>query len=212
MPTHKISQGEHVTAIARANGFADGGTVWMHPDNAELRQSRKHAHVLAPGDILTVPEAESKSEAAATDQVHTFRLKASPLVIRLAMIDYDDDPISGVDCTLQVEFATHAFTTDKDGRIEQPIPHDAKTGGLIVAGVSTPLKIGHLDPIDLPSGQRARFNNLGIYAGEMADEGSEEATELLRSAIEEFQCDHSLSVDGICGPKTQAELEKVHGY
>ena len=31
------------------------------------------------------------------------------------------------------------------------------------------------------------------------------------SAIEEFQCDHGLVVDGKCGPATQAKLKQVHG-
>ena len=34
---------------------------------------------------------------------------------------------------------------------------------------------------------------------------------LLASAVEEFQCDHGLTVDGKCGSLTQAKLKKVHG-
>jgi len=32
-----------------------------------------------------------------------------------------------------------------------------------------------------------------------------------RSAVEEFQCDHDLTVDGDCGPQTQAKLKQVYG-
>jgi hypothetical protein len=32
-----------------------------------------------------------------------------------------------------------------------------------------------------------------------------------RSAVEEFQCDNQLTVDGKCGPNTQAKLKAVHG-
>ena len=31
------------------------------------------------------------------------------------------------------------------------------------------------------------------------------------SAVEEFQCDSNLTVDGQCGPQTQAKLKDVHG-
>jgi len=31
------------------------------------------------------------------------------------------------------------------------------------------------------------------------------------SAVEEFQCDNGLTVDGDCGPNTQAKLKEVHG-
>ena len=30
-------------------------------------------------------------------------------------------------------------------------------------------------------------------------------------AVEEFQCDQGLKVDGICGPQTQAKLKKLYG-
>ena len=33
----------------------------------------------------------------------------------------------------------------------------------------------------------------------------------IRSAVEEFQCDHGLSVDGEVGPKTQRALVDAHG-
>jgi hypothetical protein len=29
--------------------------------------------------------------------------------------------------------------------------------------------------------------------------------------VEEFQCDNSLTVNGICGPNTQAGLKQVYG-
>jgi hypothetical protein len=90
----------------------------------------------------------------------------------------------------------------------------AQKGALVVNSDQTPfeneffaLKIGHLDPVDTISGQRARLNNLGYFAGD-SDDPSDPAFE---SAAEEFQCDHSLTVDGIVGPQTQAQLKKVHG-
>jgi peptidoglycan hydrolase-like protein with peptidoglycan-binding domain len=29
--------------------------------------------------------------------------------------------------------------------------------------------------------------------------------------VQEFQCDHQLKVDGVCGPQTQAKLVDAHG-
>ena len=73
--------------------------------------------------------------------------------------------------------------------------------------ISIAIRIGHLDPVEETSGQEARLNNLG-YA---ATGGVEKDPDALRSAIEEFQCDHGLTVDGICGAKTQNKLKEVHG-
>jgi murein L,D-transpeptidase YcbB/YkuD len=35
--------------------------------------------------------------------------------------------------------------------------------------------------------------------------------ERIRLAVEEFQCDHGLKVDGVGGPDTQNKLKEVHG-
>src|SRR5262249_8508870 len=77
--------------------------------------------------------------------------------------------------------------------------------------VVIPIKVGHLDPVEEVSGQQARLNNLGYFAGPLEGKTEEENQALFLSAIEEFQCDHGLRVDGICGPQTQAKLKEVHG-
>ncbi len=55
-----------------------------------------------------------------------------------------------------------------------------------------------------PSGQQARLDNLGYFASDGDDDA-------FKSAVEEFQCDNSLTVDGDCGPATQAKLKQVYG-
>jgi peptidoglycan hydrolase-like protein with peptidoglycan-binding domain len=98
-------------------------------------------------------------------------------------------------------------------QIEQQIPKRAENGALTIEddrspfGVEVPIKVGHLDPVDEVSGQRARLNNLGYNAGERAAPAELQ----FRSAVEEFQCDYDLTVDGVCGPQTQAKLLEVHG-
>ncbi len=89
----------------------------------------------------------------------------------------------------------------------QSIEFIMKEEGSRLQGIAIPLKIGHLDPVDVQTGQIARLNNLGYFAGPLdpLDE------KLLLSAIEEFQCDKGLQVDGKCGLKTQAKLVEVHG-
>jgi hypothetical protein len=68
------------------------------------------------------------------------------------------------------------------------------------------LLVGHLRPAKTREGQNARLLNLGYLLSE--DDDDEES---FRSAIEEFQCDNKLQIDGKCGPKTQAKLLSVHG-
>jgi peptidoglycan hydrolase-like protein with peptidoglycan-binding domain len=64
-----------------------------------------------------------------------------------------------------------------------------------------------LDPIDILAGQKERLNNLGYFAGDPQTEADED----FRSAVEEFQCDHGLTVDGVLGANTKSRLKQVYG-
>ena len=82
-------------------------------------------------------------------------------------------------------------------------------GGVTVASVpiEKPFKVGYLDPVDTDTGKTARLANLGYYRGSLVDLDPYE----MNSAIEEFQCDQGINVDGDCGPATQAKLLAAHG-
>jgi hypothetical protein len=213
MPVHTVKQGEYITKIATDYGFRDYQTVWDHPQNAALRAKRKNPNVLYPGDSLFVPERELREESRSTDSRHRFKVKGKPLMLRLQLLDLHERPITGTPCVLQVESESFELTTDGRGRIEHEIPPTAQAGRLVLRDPKTlletevPLQIGRLDPVDTVSGQRARLRNLG-YLVDL--EGEDEDADL-RTAIEEFQCDHSLAIDGRCGAATQAKLRDVHG-
>jgi Putative peptidoglycan binding domain len=89
----------------------------------------------------------------------------------------------------------------------------SRDGGATKAGhsrprwLAIPVKIGHLDPVDTISGQQARLSNLGYFLGDI--DGNDASA--FRIAVGEFQCEHGLTVDGICGSKTQAKLKDAHG-
>jgi len=204
---HVVQQGEFLSDIAAQYGFARYETIWDHPDNARLKQERKNPNVLFPGDILYIPEKDLREEACGTEQRHVFLLHAQPCVLRIVSKDLDGEPIAETECTLQVEAEQHELTTDANGMVEQAIPKTARRGRLQIRNVEVPIQIGHLDPVEKDSGQQARLNNLGYYAGPLGDIEERE----LKSAIEEFQCDQELVVDGKCGPVTQKKLVEAHG-
>ena len=129
-------------------------------------------------------------------------------MLKVLVRDYDDRPVADSDCQLTIDGRIQAVRTDAQGHIEQQIPFAAEKARLLVADLEIPILIGHLDPIEALSGQKARLNNLGYDAGPVND--AQDGLQL-RSAVEEFQCDQHLTVDGICGPVTQARLLEVHG-
>jgi N-acetylmuramoyl-L-alanine amidase len=213
MPSHEVKQGEHVVRIAAEHGFRKFETIWDDPNNAALKQKRENPNVLFPGDVVFVPEKETREESAETAKLHRFKLRGEQLMLRLRVLDFDNEPLTNTPCELQVDGQVQQFETDDDGRIEQAIPRTAEEALLLFKSplvpfdTATRIKIGHLDPIDEASGQAARLSNLGYFFSR--DDGRDE--ERLDHAIQEFQCDHELEVNGVCGPETQAKLKEIHG-
>ena len=213
---YTVVQGDHLSKIAKENGFPDYHIIWDHPNNAELKQKRQNPNVLYPGDQVFVPDMEEKEESGSTERRHVFEVKKEALRLRLVLEDMYEKPIANAPCALLVEgvIVGEPTKTSPIGQIESDIPQDAHEGGLVLRGDETPfrdvlipVKIGDLDPEDKLSGQVARLNNLGYLPGDGTD------PDAFKSAVEEFQCDHHppLKIDGICGDKTQKELKKVHG-
>lgn len=210
---HTVEPGEYLSAIARQYGFSDYRVIWDHPENAKLKGKRKNPSILYPGDQLFIPVKETGEENGPTEQRHRFRLKGKDLMLRLMIRDLGHQPLANTFCELHVGNRTYDLTTDDEGRIEQEIPFDSAEGLLLFTDPLIPfqrgirIKIGHLDPIEEVSGQQARLNNLGYDAGPVDGKDGEK----LRFALQEFQCDQGLKVDGVCDAGTQAKLKEIHG-
>jgi N-acetylmuramoyl-L-alanine amidase len=213
MPLHVVQQGEHLASIAEKYGFVDYRTIWDHAQNRELKQKRQDPNILFPGDEVFIPDRNPKEYEGETEQRHTFQVKKRPLKLRLVLRDFTNQPLAQAQCELQVAGASHALTADGDGKIEQTIPPSAADATLTVRDsngqivMHLGLRIGSLDPIEESTGWRARLNNLGYDAGPIGQEDDRK----LRSAIEAFQRENRLHIDGDCGPQTQAKLKEAHG-
>ena len=210
---HTVTQGEHLSRIARQYGFTDYRSIWDRPENAKLKSARQNPNVLLPGDQLFIPDRELREEPRHTDLRHRFQVTRRKLKLAIVLEDMYERPIAVAPYELRIEGDTRSLTTSGDGRLEREIAPDAESASIVVRDAQTPasnsaipVKIGHLDPVDHVSGQAARLNNLGYFP---PVDGTD--AEALRSAVEEFQCDHGLAVDGKCGPATQAKLKQVHG-
>jgi len=211
---HIVDQGDHLSSIAKQYGFSDYHTIWNHPNNAQLKQERQNPNVVFPGDRVFIPDRELREESRGTDQRHRFVRHEWPLRLRLVLEDLYEKPIAHAKCILTVDGDNRTVTTTAEGKIDEQIALDAHEAALIIQDPQTPfsetrieIKIGNLNPVEKISGQEARLDNLGYFAGH-AGKPDDLA---FRSAVEEFQCDHGLQVDGVCGPKTQARLKTVHG-
>jgi peptidoglycan hydrolase-like protein with peptidoglycan-binding domain len=102
--------------------------------------------------------------------------------------------------------------TKSDGTVEISIPPNAREGRIVLEPgtnreATFPLNLGKLDPISEIRGLRQRLNNLGF----VCDEDADETSEVLQSAIAEFQEKNGLSVSGEADEETRNKLEELHG-
>lgn len=215
---HTVVQGEHLSSIAAKYGFKSYKTIWDHGQNAELKKQRQNPNVIFPGDRLFIPDKGDKEESRNTEKRHHFRLKREKLRLRLVLEDLYEKPIANAEAILHIENTEFKLKTDGKGKIDQEINATDEQALLTIRDPQTPIneivipiKIGNLDPVDKISGQQARLNNLGYFAGPLEENNEEANQEMFLSAVEEFQCDQSLTVDGKCGPNTQTKLKQVHG-
>ena len=211
---YTVKQGDYLAKIAAEHGVLDWSTIWLHPDNKELRDRRQNPHVLYPGDTLEIPARERRTVDAATEKRHRFKRSSKSLKLRLVLKDLSFEPIRNTECSLFLDGVKHDLVSDGDGLVEHTIPATTSEAKLVFVGsartIEVPLLVGHLDPVDTVSGQKARLNNLGYFAGTLAEDDEP----LFKSAVEEFQLEHmggGAAVDGKCGPKTQAKLKQLHG-
>ncbi len=203
---YTVKQGDYLASITHDAGFLSWKTVWDDGANSALK-SKRNSNVLYPGDVVQVPIRQKRAESVSTGEKTTFETIGDPVTVKLVVLAWDGTPISTTDVQFKLD-TTEAFKTAEDGSAKKNVnPSGPKEGELKVQTFSMPLKLGHLDPAEEFSGQVWRLNNLGYRAGEPAN-----ADDMaFRSAVEEFQCDNSIPVNGRCDAATQDKLRTVHG-
>jgi hypothetical protein len=204
---HPVGPGDHLSRIAALRRIRSYVPLWEHEPNTAIRSQRGTPHILAVGDVVSIPAPELREVERATGRRHRFRAQVPKLVVRLRLLGTDGrprrEPVSGV----MVDGETVPFETPADGEVEVAVPRLASRVVLSVSGGSIELRVGFLQHIDTLAGQRERLNNLGYRAGDLDDA----EVKAFRSAVEEFQCDQGLHVDGIIGRNAKAALVKAHG-
>lgn len=203
-----IEQGDYLPAIAERFGFRDYRTVWEASENADLRALRADPTVLLPGDVVVIPEPEPKAESRATAARHTFRVKSSRLALNVRVLDLFGRPLAETEAELEVDGAKETVVTDGEGVLTRAINPSARSISMRVEGETYELLVGHLDPFDTPTGLLARLNNLGYAVGEPGDEV--DAIDLA-FAVQLFQWDRDLPIDGLVTPALMAAVADVFG-
>jgi hypothetical protein len=210
--TLTVEQGDHLAKIAEEHGFYDWHTIWDDPQNAELKQSRD-PNLLKPGDKLYIPDKQPKSVAAATGSTHNYTLKGKGTRLVLKLNDFLGQPLKSTAVTVTIGSKTMQMTTDGNGGLKVPIEASDVDATIQAGAYQFALKIGHLDPIDEQSGLIARLRNLGYLddlTGDVDADGAPTA-DALAFAVELFQNDNQLPVDGSDLDGIRDKLKEIYG-
>jgi N-acetylmuramoyl-L-alanine amidase len=167
-----IKQGECLSSLAGAWGLRSCKDLYDHPDNTELKEKRPNPNVLAPGDVVVVPDSatEKKTVLCATGNTHLFIIDAPKVKLRILLQDREGEPYG--DKKFEVTIGERQFPgrTGAEGLIDIPIPANAQSGRLKVwldedddddPSIDRDMDIGHLDPASCVTGLQARLHNLG---------------------------------------------------
>jgi hypothetical protein len=163
--------------------------------------------------IIELPDLDLQSSGHATDALHEF-VAWTVRVIDLRLHAWQWQSLASCPAQLSSS-AVDAQSTDEAGDVTFTLRSVVPDVGAVMETkavehdyvVARKVEIAGLDPVELPRGQRTRLDNLG-YVGLFDDDDDGPSA----WAIEEFQCEHGLTIDGDCGPATRAKLLEVHGH
>jgi len=205
---YTVKQGECMSSIAFGNGFF-WETLWSHPENAALKESRDSPFVLRPGDVVHIPELRPREESGATGARHTFRRKGVPAKLRMRLLVMDK-PLANLPYVLTYGDQTITGTTSAQGLVEAFVPPDMPRAKLTV-GEGEDVHVYNiaartLNPSKDVDGIKARLANLGYYSGPI--NGDLDAATI--AAITRFQSEHDLEATGKPDKATASALSDLH--
>jgi N-acetylmuramoyl-L-alanine amidase len=212
MRPYVIRTGEHLDKVALSLGF-DLKKVWNDPANKDLRELRQDWSILAPGDVVQVPDEPPKRNflSVQTGAANGFSAKVPTVDVSVRLL-WQGRPLAGAALKARELPERTDLTTDGDGvlSLKVPVTLNVLTVDCANPAFSQELRIGYLDPASTPSGLVHRLANLGhlrtidSHGGEV-DEGE------LASAIRRFQWSESLPITGEMDAATRDKLTERHG-
>jgi len=206
---HVVRQGECLSSIAKAYGFADWHTIYDYPPNSEFKKKRPNPDLIYPADAIQIPDRTPFTTTLTTGRAYSFKVKVPRPRLRLAL--EIDEPYA---YELTIGDASTRGQTDGKQPIEVPIRADLDKATLTIwpatadpsTGITWTLALGHLDPVAELSGVQGRLTNLGYFWGATDGEPSPE----LDDAIRRFQRDEEIDSSRGLDEATRARLSARH--
>lgn len=215
-----VRAGDYLTAIAYARGLRPGD-IWQDSANAGLRQLRGNPEMLAPGDVLYVPVAERKWLPLTVGSTNKFVANPPKVEVHVILNDADGKPYAGKTVHLDPQVTDGDPATTGDGLLKVLVPVTVKVLTATVAddGACFQIRVGNLDPHDVPSGTLSRLRQLG-YVGDESRllatdrpylDGIDANDTALSRAVASFQDENGSEVTGEIDDDLCDKIRDQHG-
>lgn len=131
-----VQLGECFSTIALKLGFKDYKPLYDHGANAALKAKRPNPNQLMPGDTITPPPKQDKSEAKSTGQSHKWVVPTPAVALKLIFLDPTQKPLKGRDCEVKIgSTSMMKLKTNAQGMLDIGLPFKevtAVTGEILI--------------------------------------------------------------------------------
>ena len=199
-----VRQGDYVAKIAVQVGCGED-EIWEHPKNQPLKDSGRTRTVLAPGDVLCVPDDDALRRDVRLQSNNEYRCTIPRVKVRV-VFKQDGQACGGRDYRVLDLGDAIEGRTDAQGALTCEVPVDTRSIRVVLLRpfVQFRVDVGHVDPVTASSGVRGRLRQLGYLSPEPDDvELSEQAEQ---EALRAFQSARALEPTGEADETTQARL------
>lgn len=204
-----VRQGDYVAKIADALGCSED-EIWKHDKNKGLIDDGRSAEVLAPGDVVYVPERTAEPAKFKLLSENRYQGAVATMTVRVAF-KVDGEPRANkrfkvFDLGEPIEGAS-----DGDGIAVFDVPTSARSVRVVFEEphAAYQINVGFIDPARESSGAFERLRQLGYFSLDTTPD--EVSGEDLRGAIASFQQHQNLDPTGDLDEGTIAKLESEFG-
>ncbi|WP_437876232.1 peptidoglycan-binding domain-containing protein [Sorangium sp. So ce513] len=206
-----VRQGEYLSLLAVRHGFS-ADNVWSAPENAGLRQRRASPDVLAPGDILYLPDRAAAGARLHARAQNSYRASV-PRVPVCVTLHTEDGPLANARCVVHTGASPLEIRTNGEGMLRFDAPMNAHEVRIDVPDEELTLRVlvGFLDPPDDGSGAFDRLVNLGLLSPVDRHAPESQRRARVREALAAFQERRGLEPTGELDEPTRCALRDEHG-
>ncbi|MBK8252388.1 MAG: peptidoglycan-binding protein [Polyangiaceae bacterium] len=204
MRPYVIRQGDYLSRLAFRFGFK-ADDVWNASENEGLRRIRSNPEMLAPGDVLQIPDTPERGPSVRIGGNNRYKAEVPKVQVSLHLTD---EGRAMANEPYRVEGLARPITgqSNGEGRVEFEVPVTSREVMVHLPNrhTSVPVRVGDLDPPNTESGVLQRLDHLGYYRpnSESPDEG--------QNAIRRFQRDRGLPDTGELNEATRNAIMEAH--